>query len=269
MKSKIISLDGKTIRNSDSKNPLHIVSAWCSSNQLTLAQYKVGSKSNEIIAIPEVLKLLDLENKIITIDAIGCQRNICEQIVEANGDYLIAVKGNQKTLFEDVKEYFTDKESLANYDSWSEYDKGSGRIEERHCFAIDNIEWLQKQHQWPGLKSIAMIRSKRIKKDKTTEDVRYYISSLVANAEISCKTARTHWGIENSLHWRLDVVFNEDKCCITNDNAAENMDIVRKWALNILQKVKDKPDQSIKGLQRKSAISFKHLSKIVKKIFHA
>jgi predicted transposase YbfD/YdcC len=278
IKSEIISLDGKTIRNSannkinksnGNNNPLHIVSAWCQKNQLVLAQHKVREKSNEITAIPEVLKLLDLNGRIITIDAMGCQRDICQQIIDKEGDYLIAIKGNQKTLFEDIKEYFSDEQLLSNCNNWSEYDKGSGRLEERHCFVTSEVDWLQKHHNWPGLKSIAIVKSKRTKKDKITNEMRYYISSMPANAEIFCKAARSHWGIENSLHWRLDVVFNEDKSCITNDNAAENMDIVRKWALNILQKAKDKPDQSIRGLQRKSAMSFKHLVKVIDKIFHA
>jgi len=269
IKQGIISIDGKTIRNSGkNNNPLHIVSAWCNSNSLVLGQKKIFEKSNEITAIPELLKLLDLNDRIITIDAMGCQRAICEQIIKQNGDYLIAVKGNQKTLFEGIKKHFDDKAKLEQDDvsSWVEHSRGHGRIEERKSFAIDNIESLPNHNLWPGLASIGMIISTRniIKTNKSSSETRYYISSLPADAEKFCKTARSHWGIENKLHWRLDVVFNEDKACIQNENSAENMDIIRKWALNILHKAKTKPDQSIKSLQRKASMSFKHLAAILK-----
>ena len=266
MKEGLISIDGKTIRNSGSDKPLHIVSAWCASHQLTLAQEKVDVKSNEIKAIPNLLTLLDLTNRIITIDAMGTQRNICKQIIEQEGDYVIAIKGNQGALFEDVKACFQDDTSL---DCFEENDKAHGRIESRVAYVTDDIQYLKDTHKWPGLRSIGMVASKTIRKQKESFETRFYISSLEANAEILNKTARSHWGIENKLHWRLDVVFNEDKACVRNDNAAENMNILRKWSLNILQKVKDKPDRSIKSLMRKNAMSFKHLLSCVKRIFHA
>jgi predicted transposase YbfD/YdcC len=256
--SEIISVDGKTIRNS-TENPLHIVSAWCEANQLVLGQVKIPEKSNEITAIPLLLKLLDLSGKIITIDAIGCQREISQQIIDQGGDYVLGLKGNQKTLFEDVVDYF--KTTLSGA-TWSELDKGHGRFEERICHVIDDIHWLQEQHQWPGLRSVARVISKRTIKDKESIEERYYISSLPADAEKICKTARAHWGIENRLHWRLDVVFNEDKCCIRNDNAAENMGIMRKWALNILNAAKGK--SSIKSLQRKASMSFNFMLSLLK-----
>ena len=264
----IISIDGKTIRNSGD-NPLHIVSAWCTSNDLVLAQEKVDSKSNEITAIPKLLDLLDLKSKLITIDAMGCQRKICSQIAEQGGDYLISLKGNQGTLHEDIKLWFTDKELIKQCSSWEENDKGHGRIEQRTAYVTDDINWLQERHKWPYLKSIGVVVSKVIKANKETQEMRFYVSSMEASAEKLCKAARAHWGIENKLHWRLDVVFNEDGCCITNDNAAENMDILRKWALNILHKAKTKPSQSIKSVQRKSAMSFTYLISVVNKIFHA
>lgn len=268
IKEGVINIDGKTIRNSG-KNPLHIVTAWCEANQLVLAQEKVPENGNEITVIPRLLRLLDLENRIVTIDAIGCQREICKQIEDQQGDYLITVKKNQKSLYEDIEEYFIDQAFRVKCLSWKEYDKGHGRFEERHAYVTDDIGWLQERHNWPGLRSMGMVVSKRTQKSKTTTDTRYYISSLPANAEQLCKTARSHWCIENKLHWRLDVVFNEDKACITNDNAAEIMNIVRKWALNILQKAKEKPDQSIRSVQRKASMSFKYLTKVISKIFHA
>lgn len=263
----VISIDGKTIRNSG-QSPLHIVNAWCASNELVLAQERVSDKSNEITAVPKLLRLLDLSDKIVTMDAMGCQRGACDQIVTQGGDYLISLKGNQGSLHKDVKDWFGDKKFLEECDVWEEYDKGHGRIEHRKAFVTDAISWLE-QHKWPHLRSISMVKSRVTRAGKDTTETRFYISSLPSSAEKVCRTSRAHWGVENKLHWRLDVVFNEDKACITNDNAAENVDILRKWALNILQKAKEKPDQSIKSIQRKTGMSFKYLISVVNKIFHA
>lgn len=264
-----INLDGKTIRHSGDEKALHIVSAWCHANQLTLAQEKIDNKSNEITALPKLIKLLDLQGSIVTIDAMGAQRKICEQILEQDGDYVISLKGNQGTLHQDVAAYFDDPTVLSESLCFEENDKGHGRLEQRIAYSFDNIEFLQKKHDWPGLKSIGLVNSVVEKKGKIYEEQRFYISSLDANAKLLNQAARAHWGIENQLHWRLDVVFNEDGACIRNDNAAENVDILRKWALNGLQKCKQKPDQSIKSLMRKNSMSFKHLLENVKKIFHA
>ncbi len=267
--SHYINLDGKTIRNSGSCRALHIVSAWCQANQLVLAQEKIDSKSNEITALPKLIRLLDLKNRIVTIDAMGAQREICEQIIKQEGDYVISLKGNQGTLHDDVMTYFKDEKTLKKSLVSEENDKGHGRIEQRIAYSFDDIVWLQNEHGWPGLKSIGRVKTVVNKGDKIVEEQRFYISSLPADARQLNEAARLHWGIENQLHWRLDVVFNEDGACIRNDNAAENIDILRKWALNVLQKAKKKPDQSIKSLMRKNAMSFKHLSGIVNKIFHA
>ena len=186
-----------------------------------------------------------------------------------NGYYLISLKGNQGNLYNDVKDYFEDNELQKLCYSFSEIDKGHGRIENRTAYVTNDIDWLQEFHDWPGLKSIAMVVFEVQKGDKISKEVRFYISSLPADPKLINKAARAHYGIENKLHWRLDVVFNEDKCCIKNDNAAENMDILRKWALNILQKAKEKQEQSIKSLMRKNSMSFKHLTKVMQKIFHA
>lgn len=267
--SNIISLDGKTIRNSGGKdsNPLHIVSAWCHSNQIVFGQERVDDKSNEITAIPKVLSLLDLPNKIITIDAMGAQRAICAQIVDGGGDYVISLKGNQGTLHEDVKLYLTDFE---NHELTNEsYDKGHGRIEQRIAVVAHNIMWLNETHSWPGLKAIGQITATVWKKGKETTDTRYYISSLQLDAARLNEIAQAHWGIENQLHWSLDVVFNEDKACIRNDNAAENMDILRKWALAICTQSRTKKEQSIKSIMRRNSMSIQHLVSTVNKILHA
>lgn len=267
--STYINLDGKTIRNSGSDKALHIVSAWCHSNQLVLAQEKVNSKSNEITALPRLISLLDLKGRIVTIDAMGAQRQICQQIVEQGGDYVISLKGNQARLCDDVTSFFKDEKMLEDSFMSEENDKGHGRIEQRIAYSSGEIELLEKKHEWPGLKSIGMVKTIVKKGNKVLEEKRFYISSLPADARQLNKAARLHWGIENSLHWRLDVTFNEDHACIRNDNAAENIDILRKWALNVLQKNKTKPTQSIKSLMRKNAMSFKHLLNNVNNIFHA
>lgn len=265
--SDVISIDGKTIRNSGKEKALHIVSAWCHKNQMVFGQEKVESKSNEITAIPKVLDLLDLENKVITIDAMGAQRDICQKIIDAQGDYVIALKGNQGTLHEDVKLYLKDTK---NHEIINENnDKGHGRLEQRVAVVAHDIAWLNNIHTWPGLKAIGQITATVWRKGKETKEVRYYISSLALDAARLNDVARQHWGIENSLHWTLDVVFNEDKACIRNDNAAENMDILRKWAMSILVKAKTKPEQTIKSLMRKNSMSIKHLINVVNKIFHA
>lgn len=264
-----VHVDGKTIRHSGKDNPLHVVSAWCAANQLTVAQAKVEGKSNEITALPSLLALLDLRGRIVTLDAMGTQRAVCTQIRAQEGDYVISLKGNQGTLHEDVANYFNEP-GLRERCLWSEEnDKGHGRLEQRVTYACEDIAWLQKTHHWPGLQSIGMVMTTVEQAGKVRREQRFYISSLPADAKQLNRAARQHWQIENQLHWRLDVVFNEDKACIRNDNAAENMDILRKWALNVLQKAKQKPDQSIKSLMRKNAMSFKYLCTLVKNIFHA
>jgi predicted transposase YbfD/YdcC len=260
--SEVISIDGKTIRNSGKEKALHIVSAWCQNNQMVFAQEKIHEKSNEITAIPEILKKLDLQNKIITIDAMGAQRSICQQIIDSRGDYVISLKGNQGTLYEDAVLFLKD---IENHEFKHESnDKGHGRIEQRSATVSHDIEWLQEHHKWPGLKSIGKITATVFKNEKETTETRYYISSLPLDARRLNEIARKHWGIENQLHWRLDVVFNEDKACIRNDNAAENMNIIRKWALAILIKAKRKPEQSIKSVMRKNSMSFAYLNDSVK-----
>jgi len=261
----IIAIDGKTIRNKKVENPLHVVSAWSESNKLVLGQVRVNNKSNEITAIPEILDLIDVEDHIVTIDAMGCQKEIAKKIISKKGDYLLALKNNQRNLSNDVKAYFEDKELLKQCSYWEEFDKGHGRIEKRQCWAISDISWLKKHYDWQDLRTISMVKCERTIKNKKSSDVRYYISSLPENAEIICKAARMHWGIENKLHWTLDVVFNEDKSQIRKDNAPEIMAILRKWAINLLNKTKGEK-VSLKRAMAKCAMSFKYLLSVLEKI---
>jgi len=190
---KIISIDGKTIRNSGKDKALHIVSAWCSQNQLVLGQEKVEAKNNEITAIPKLLDLLALNDRIITIDAMGAQREICQKIIDKEGDYVISLKGNQGRLHSDVKLYLQDS---GNHEMVNENnDKGHGRIEQRIAAVTHNIKWLQEDHKWPGLKAIGCIESRIFKKGKESMERRYYISSILLDAEELNDIARSHWGI--------------------------------------------------------------------------
>lgn len=237
IKKDLISIDGKAIRGSkDSfheKSPIHMVSAWASQNQLVLGQLKVDEKSNEITAIPALLDLLDVEGSIVSIDAMGTQTAIAEKIMERKADYILAVKENQKELLEQMAGRFNRQKA----DSTEQIDeKGHGRIESRRCDVITNLTFIDNAPLWAGLKSIVRITSKRDDGKKQSTEVRYYISSLTENASAFNSHIRDHWGIENRLHWVLDMVFDEDRQRKRNKNAANNFSFIRKMALNILKK---------------------------------
>jgi predicted transposase YbfD/YdcC len=246
-----LALDGKTIRNSTPNTLLHIVHVWCAKNKLVLMQKKVEDKSNEIKAIPVLLQMLDLEGVVITMDAMGAQRDICAQIIDRGGDYVIGLKGNQKSLNEDARDYFKLGENF-DFSSFTNYDKGHGRIEKRTCRVTDKLAWLNAEHHWPGLKTIVEITSEitHVKKKKTTEEKRYYLTSLSPNPEKISKYIRDHWQSENNLHWVLDCTFNEDKGGIRRENAALNISTARKLILNVFSAFKD-PKISIRSMQRK------------------
>ncbi len=243
---EVIALDGKTIRHSfdtaSGQPALHMVSAWASENGLALGQVKVDEKSNEITAVPKLLEMIDVKGRIITTDAMGCQKDIARRIVEKKGDYVFCLKGNQESLHNDVK-FFFDEAKAANfkdveYRYFETVEKDHGRIEIRRCWVVeeDAIKWLEKGDQWPGLASIAAIEAERKIRGKTTAETRYFISSLTGSAEKLAGAARSHWAIENSLHYVLDVTLNEDKSRIRKDNAPENLAILRRIALNIVKR---------------------------------
>jgi predicted transposase YbfD/YdcC len=208
----------------------------------------------------KLLERLDLQGQIVTLDAMGCQRAICEQIMEKEGDYVISLKGNQGKLHEDVRLWFENKENMMTQ-SWEEIDKGHGRIEHRLCEVSNDIEWLQERHNWPGVKSFAVVHSTRETKKGIEKETRYYISSLLADGEKIARVARAHWGIENSLHWVLDVTMNEDKIQIHNENAPEILSMMRKWGINMINQHKGKC--SVKRMIQKMAMSPKNLFKML------
>ena len=238
---EVIAVDGRSIRGSkDSyhdKSAIHLVNAWANSNGLVLGQVKTDEKSTEVTAIPELLKILDIEGCIVTIDAQGTQKQIAETIIEKQADYILALKGNQRYLKDDVESTFLRQQP----DSIDEtLEKGHGRIETRKCEVINKIDFLDQKEQWAGLKNLARITAQREIRDTVTTEVRLYISSVEADAkEFNCYI-RQHWAVENLLHWTLDVTFREDAQRKRNGKAAQNFALVKKIALNLLKKEESK-----------------------------
>jgi predicted transposase YbfD/YdcC len=246
---QIVNIDGKCLRGSQEKGlgkrGIYMVSAWAEENHLVLGQRKVDEKSNEITAIPELLKILALSGCIVTIDAMGTQTKIVQSIQEAGADYLLSVKENQGHLYEDLSMLFgVDQELNFKYASLEHAkttNKGHGRIEVRECWSTSNPAYLKliRNHQnWAGLKSIVMVISTRIIDGVETRQVRYYISSLPSNAQRILQVCRRHWAIENELHWILDVALNEDHSRVRKDQAPENFAVLRHIALNLLKQEK-------------------------------
>jgi predicted transposase YbfD/YdcC len=240
----VIAIDGKTLCNSGDTfrqtNPLHIVHAFAAKNSLLLGQLATDAKSNEITAIPELLKMLTVKGNVITIDAMGCQKEIVKQIREKEGDYVIALKGNQGSLHAEAENFFQQAMEAEPEESGCDYistiEKNRGRIEERQVWSC-TLDWLSAEQLegWIDLKTLICVKSTRTHKGKTTQEFRYYISSLKSNAQRLAEIVRAHWGVENKLHWHLDVSFGEDLCKIRTDHAAENFSLVKKMALNLLK----------------------------------
>ena len=249
---EIVAIDGKTLRGSktakDGTGALHLVSAYATRAGLVLGQRAVDGKSNEITAIPELLDRLALEGAVVTIDAMGTQKAIAASIAEKGADYVLALKGNQSALRDDATLYLADPACAAEGEREIETDGGHGRVEERRCRALD-AAWLAERHpEWRNLRSLAEIEAVRIDK-KTgleTRETRLYISSLEPDPKLILGAVRAHWGIENSLHWTLDVTFDEDRCRTRKDDSALNFAVIRHAALNIL-----KADPSRGSVRRK------------------
>lgn len=264
-KDKIIAIDGKTLRGShdigQERKALHMVRAWATEQGLLLGHQKVDEKSNEITAIPEILNLLALKGCIVTLDAMGCQTAIAKQIIDQKGDYVLALKGNQGSLYDHAVEWFdyamqNDFRLVGDHDYAQTINKGHGRIEIRECWLIRDtpvIQEFREQHGWVGLRTLVMIRRQREIAGKRSEEISYYISSLTDGAADILYAVRRHWAVENECHWVLDVVFDEDRSRIRLGESPENFSLLRQIAISILKQ--DKSKGSLKGKRFKAALN--------------
>jgi predicted transposase YbfD/YdcC len=254
----VIAIDGKTSRRSGQKSgcnpPIHMVSAFAARQRLVLGQVKVAEKCNEIIAIPKLLDMLAIEGTIVTIDAMGCQRDIAQKVVAKKADYVLALKGNQGSLREDV-ELFVAEQKAADFKNTTisrdqMVDGDHGRIETRTTTVIHDVAWLQERHDWPGMKAVVIVESSRESAGKIERETRFYITSLVLVAHLLGPIIRSHWAIENSLHWVMDMIFRDDECRIRTDHAPANFATIKHMAHNLIRRV---PGKASLRLKRKAA----------------
>jgi predicted transposase YbfD/YdcC len=251
----VVAIDGKTVRRSKgAKAAIHMVSAFAARQRLVLGQVKVADKANEIVAIPKLLDLLAIEGAVVTIDAMGCQRAIAQTIVDKKADYVLALKGNQSTLRDDVQLFVTEQKANDFKDTTVSHhqtiDGDHGRIETRDITVIHDIKWLQDLHQWPGLRSLVMIESTREIRDKIERETRLYITSLALHANQIGSLVRDHWAVENSLHWVMDMAFRDDECRVRTDHAPANFTTLKHMALNLIRRA---PSKDSIRLRRKVA----------------
>jgi len=272
---QVVAIDGKTLRRSydsaSERAAIHMVSAWTARNSMVLGQLKTEAKSNEITAIPELLKVLELKGCMVTIDAMGCQKKIAAQIVEQGADYVLGLKGNQSNLHDAVEEQFEQvrqeepphgegDDAAADY--YERTEKGHGRIETRRCWILPAGKELPDYEKWASLETLVCIESERTVADETTTDRRYFISSLDCSAEQMAVAVRQHWGIENSVHWILDVAFREDECRIRTGHAPENLSLIRRLTMNLLKQEKS-AKVGIRAKRLKAAWDDEYLSKVL------
>ena len=268
--SGLIAIDGKAARGSqgERQSPVHMVSAWCHQRGVVMGQVATEGKSNEIEAIPRLLELLEIEGSIVTLDAMGCQRKIAEAIVEVGGDYVIALKGNQGTLHQDVKDFFEghrlDHFKEAVFDEKLTEESGHGRDEVRHTRVSEDFDGalISQQCRWQGLRSVVEVVSRRTIGGKHQQESRYYISSLPADADKLAEAVRSHWSIENQLHWTLDVTFAEDSSRVRKGNGPQNLSIIRHLAVSLL-KADSQPKLSLRRKVKKAAWSDDYLMQVL------
>ncbi len=276
---EIVALDGKALRRALNKkqNMKYIVSAWAESNSLVLGQLKVADKSNEITAVPELLRLLELSGCIVTIDAMGCQKKIAKEINEADADYVLALKGNQETVHEEVKAFLDAtlaeqaaprlvgaklSKAAATLASVQTVEKDHGRLETRRYYQSDHLDWFADRKEWEKLTSVGMVESIREVNGETTVERRYYLSSLPLGVETFARAVRSHWGVENKVHWIMDVCFGEDQSRARAGYAAENLATLRRLALNLLKRDKTKK-RGIKGKQLNASWDHAYLLRLL------
>jgi predicted transposase YbfD/YdcC len=260
----VVAIDGKVLRRSfdrtSEKSALHMVSAWGCEQRLVLAQIPTDAKSNEITVVPKLLAMLSLKGTIVTTDALNCQRTIARQIIDQGGDYALALKANQTTLHDDVVRFFDDPASEVST-AKPTVDGDHGRIETRTATVSTEIEWLQNTHRWPGLKAIGKVERMRETAAKTTIEMAYYLLSTPLSAERLNEVVRSHWGVENQLHWRLDVVMNEDQDRTRLGNGPENLAVLRHMAINAMQKEGSKG--SLRGKFKRAGWNDAYLTRLL------
>jgi predicted transposase YbfD/YdcC len=252
--AEVIAIDGKTLRRSyqkkGAKAAIHMVSAFAARQRLVLGQVKVAEKSNEIIAIPKLLDMLAIEGAIVTIDAMGCQRDIAQKILDKKADYALALKGNQGTLCEDVEVFVAEQRARGFKDTTISRDEtvdgDHGRIETRTTTVIQDVAWLQQRHNWPGLQGIVVVDSRREIGNKIEQETRLYITSLVLLANQLGPIIRSHWAIENSLHWVMDMIFRDDECRVRKEHAPANFTTIKHMAHNLIRKAPGKDSLRLK-----------------------
>ena len=262
---EIVAMDGKALRRALNKDQSvkYVVSAWAESNNLVLGQLKVADKSNEITALPQLLRVLELSGCIVTLDAMGCQKKIAREIVESDADYVLALKGNQETVHQEVKDFLDAtvaeqqkprprgaklSEAAAGLATFETVEKDHGRLETRRYYQSTELAWFADLQEWEGLKSVGMVESIREVDGKATLERRYYLSSLPLNVELFARAVRGHWSVENKLNWVMDVCFREDQSRARAGYAAENLATLRRLALNLLKNEKTKK-RGIRGKQ--------------------
>ena len=259
-----ICIDGKVCRATNpsgkKKGGICIITAWASEQNLCLGQLKTAEKSNEKTAIPVLIDDLDVKGSIVSIDAIGNSPAIASQIVDKEGDYILSLKKNQATVFEQVSDYMKTNSQRLEQDV--DLDFGSGRIETRTCYVVKDLRFIESVYQWKGIKTVIMIHAKRELSHKTQEEYRFYLSSKDQNAKYFNQRVRQHWSIENQLHWHLDISFDEDRCRTKMGNGCENHNTLRKIALQALQQQKDK--HSVKERRKKAGWNDQYLINIIK-----
>ncbi len=261
-----VNIDGKVLRATGQSGKKHsgicLVSAWVDKQRLVLGQQKVDDKSNEKTAIPVLLESLDLKDALVSIDAVACNEKIAEKITSKGGPYLLALKKNQKQLYEQVREWMEKNKAHLPKDEWVDF--GSGRIEKRTCYLLEELTLLDGLAHWPAVKGVVMIEASQEKAGKIRQETRFYLSSLAADAATFNQAVRNHWGIENKLHWMLDVVFGEDQNRTQKGNAPENLAILRKTALQVLYQANHK--ESIKSRRKIAAWNDKYLLQLLQNL---
>lgn len=276
---EIVALDGKALRGALNRDQSvkYVVSAWAESNHLVLGQLKVADKSNEITAVPALLRVLELSGCIVTIDAMGCQKKIAKEIIEADADYVLALKGNQETVHQEVKTFLDQtvvekaaprlpraslSKAAAGLASLETVEKDHGRLETRRYYQSAELDWFADQGKWEGLKSVGMVEAIREINGTRSVERRYYLSSLPLDVGLFARAVRGHWGVENKLHWVLDVCFREDQSRVRTGYAAENLATLRRLALNLLKREKTKK-RGIKGKQLNAGWDHAYLLKLL------